>query len=560
MVFWKKSVFILLQIFAAGSLIPVLLTLWTVLAGGDLFNDSYFSKRLLGNFLFQLPPQVVSTGSLIATLLIIAGIWKKDRSEKMRFASYAGFILLLTIIFLHLQLPFGIGVTLPLTILGCTALYTSSRKDPRKKLFPGRKTFASLPERFAALIILSMIVFASQFIFQEGTDYFLLRKEGFLFILAPLSGCLLYSGKKLRDYLIASSTGFLFLAAVFAFITAFSDTLWIMDIAIICSFIFLEYENLLLLRGFLPEFKNLSLVFLVLLLLFNNKILPAPGDPTIMTLSVFILYILGDNCERIVKNIRRKLDPKRNFLAKPPEIVFAVQAWCLSAFVLICLTRGRGVAAFLFLTVILFCTGILKMLLKQKMPENNDKTKENKWKDAAGFFPLLPECCVILLFALAQFFTGFRIFPAAIIAAGCCGACIWNLGNVITGKDARKLSIHASLYHAGATGMIFLFMLLLFCCKVSSNTAAGTGLILTGCTLLGEGAYVRFSRITAEGSLLRKWMAYITIALGLAFAAFPGIPLKIPRWDPAAVACGAVAFFAVNMYYIFMNKLKKQEA
>ena len=84
MVFWKRSSMLLLQIITVGSLIPILLTVWTVLAGGGLFTHTYFSKRLLGNFLFQLPPQFLSTGSFAATFLIIIGLWKKESSEKMR--------------------------------------------------------------------------------------------------------------------------------------------------------------------------------------------------------------------------------------------------------------------------------------------------------------------------------------------------------------------------------------------------------------------------------------------------------------------------------------------
>ena len=140
--FWKNFFFILLQIFAAGTLIPSLLLLWTILASGDLFNDTYFSKRLLANSLFYLPPPYVSWLSFSATFLIVMGIWKKEKSEWMRFAAYAGIVLLMTVIFLHLQIPSGIGVTLPLLILGSIALYTSNRPDPRKKLFPGRMIFA----------------------------------------------------------------------------------------------------------------------------------------------------------------------------------------------------------------------------------------------------------------------------------------------------------------------------------------------------------------------------------------------------------------------------------
>ena len=547
-VFWKKSFSLLLQIITVGSLIPILLAVWTLLAGGDPFNHTYFSKRLLGNFLFQLPHPVVSWGSFIATLLIIAGIWKKEKSEKMRFASYAGLILLMTIIFLHLQIPFGIGVTLPLLTAGCIALYTSSRKNPRKKLFPGKNSFASLPERFADFLFLGMIVFASLFVFQEGADYLLLSKYGKYLLLMPLSGCFLWSGKSLRDHLFATGTGFFVLSAVFAFLTAFADTLWIMDIAIIFFFIFWEYEFLLLLRGFLPEIKNLSLIFLVILLLANGKILPHICDSNIITLSVFVLYIIGDNWERIIKKIRQKLNSESHLLATPRQKGFAVQAWCLGAFAFICFTRGKGIIPLLFLTILLLCTGLLKLLLKNR-----------KYNEIQQTVPLLPECCVIFIFAFIQFLLGANDFLAASIAAGCLSASIWNLGIVITGKDVRKLPVHASLYHAAASGGIFLFMLLMFFSKASSCISASIGLILTGCALLGEGAYLRKYRTSEKGLFLRRWVAYITVALGVALASFPGTTLKVPRWEIRAVACGALAFLAVNIYYILENKLKKQE-
>ena len=548
MVFRKRFFMLLLQIIAVGSLIPLLLLLWTVLAGGDIFNDTYFSKRLLGNFLFQLPAPAVSWGSFIATFFIITGLCKKDSSEKMRFASYAGLLLLMTIIFLHLQIPFGIGVTLPLLTAGCIALYTSGRKKPGKKLFPGKNTFASLPERFASLLFLGMIVFASLFVFQEGADYLFLSKYGRYLLFMPLAGCLLWSGKALRDHLFATVTGFFVLTGAFAFLSAFTDTMWIIDIAIIFIFIFWEYELLLLLRGILPDIKNLSLIFLVCLLLANGKILPHICPPYIITLSIFVLYIIGDNWERLINRIRQKLSRESHLLATPRQQGFAVQAWCLGAFTLICFTRGRGIIPLLFLTVLLFCTGLLKHLLQGR--------KGNELRQA---LPLFPECCVILIFAMIQSLLGAKDFLAASIAAGCVAASIWNLGIVITGKDVRKLPVHASLYHAAASGGIFLFMLLMFFCRASSSVAASIGLILTGCALLGEGAYIRKYHISEKGLLLRKWVAYITVALGVALASFPGSVLKAPCWENSAIACGALAFLAVNIYYILENKLKKQE-
>ena len=166
---------------------------------------------------------------------------------------------------------------------------------------------------------------------------------------------------------------------------------------------------------------------------------------------------------------------------------------------------------------------------------------------------------MIFIFAFIQFLLGANDFLAAAIAAGCVAASIWNLGTVITGKDVRKLSVHASLYHAAASGGIFLFMLLMFFSRSTSGTAASTGLILIGCALLGEGAYIRKYKTSEKSILLRRWVAYITTALGLALASFPGQILKAPRWEISAVACGALAFLAVNVYYILENKLKKQE-
>ena len=557
--FWKKFFFILLQIFAAGTLIPSLLLLWTILASGDLFNDTYFSKRLLANSLFYLPPPYVSWFSFSATFLIVMGIWKKEKSQWMRFAAYAGIVLLMTVIFLHLQIPSGIGVTLPLLILGSIALYTSNRPDPRKKLFPGRMIFAPFSRRFASFILLGMIVFATLFLYQEGTDYLLLRKDGFFMLLIPLAGCLLYSEKRLRDYLISTGAGFVLLAFLFCFTVAFADTLWIMDIAIIYLFIFLEYQILLLLRGFLPEIKNLSLIFLVLLLLANGKILPQIVDVNIVTLSVFVLYIFGDNFERCVKKIRRKLEPEKHLLERPSGELFAIQAWSISSFVLICFTGRSGISPFLFLTILLFLTGILKYLFLEKYRSCPETDHYEKWRKANLFLPLLPESAVILVFAFVLYFLGADTFLPAVIAAGNCGACIWNLGIVITGKDTRQLPFQASLYHASASGGIFLFMLLLFLYRVNSSFAASTGLILTGCTILGEGAYIRMNRRPGNGFFLRKWEAYICIALGLAFAAFPGGVLNAPHWELPAVSCGALAFFAVNVYYILKNKLRKQE-
>ena len=557
--FWKRFFFILLQIFVVGSFIPLLLLLWTFLASGDLVNDTYFSKRLLANSLFYLPPIAVSWLSVIATFLIVTGIWKKERSEWMRFASYAGLVLLMTILFLHLQIPFGIGVTLPLLILGLTALYTANRKDPRKKLFPGRKIFASFSQRFASGILLGMIVFTSLFLFQEGTDYLLLRKDGIFLLLLPLAGCLLYSEKRLRDYLVSTVATFVFSALIFCFIVAFADTMWIMDIAIIFLFIFLEYTLLLFLRGLLPEFKNLSLIFLVILLLANGKILPELMETNIVTLSVFILYIFGDNFERIMKKIHRKLDPETHLLARPPGEAFAAQAWITGSFVLICFTGEKGVFFFFLLAVLLFLTGTSRIFLTEKYGRETKENKYENWKKTVLFLPLLPECIVILLFAFVLYFTGMKTFLPAVIAAGCCGVCIWTLGVVITGKDTRKLPFQASLYHASASGGIFLFMLLLFLYRVNSSFAASTGLILTGSALLGEGAYIRKNRIPGKGFFLRKYMAYIPIALGLAIVAFPGRKLPSPHWELSAISCGALTFFAVNVYYIFKNKFKKQE-
>ncbi|MBR2363607.1 MAG: hypothetical protein IKA79_00255, partial [Lentisphaeria bacterium] len=499
---------------------------------------------------------VVSWGSFIATLLIIAGIWKKENSEKMRFAAYAGFVLLMIIIFLHLQIPFGIGVTLPLLTAGCIALYTSSRKNPRKKLFPGKNSFASLPERFADFLFLGMIVFASLFVFQEGADYLLLNRYGKYLLLLPLAGCLLWSGKRLRDHLFAAGTGFIVLAGVFAFFTAFADTLWITDISIIFIFIFWEYQLLLLFRGILPEIRNLSLIFLVILLFANGKILPGVCDTNITSLSVFILYIIGDNWERIIKTVRRRLDPEKHLLAKPPRQGFAVQAWCAGAFFLITFTGKKGVLPMLFLAILLFCTAILKSLIQEK---KNPGAIIRKCRKAGEILPLLPECCVIVLFAVIQTLLWDRGFLAAVTAAGCAGACIWNLGIVIAGKDIRKLPVHASLYHAVSAGGIFLFMLLLFFYRTNSSVAASTGLILTGCALLGEGAYTRSIRYRTMEFLLRKWVAYIAVALGFAVVVLPGKALSPVFWEPSAVACGALAFFAVNVYYILENKLKKQE-
>lgn len=548
----EKVVPFFLQLLAACLLVPALLLIWTALVSGDPLELSYFSKRLLASRLFLLPDTLFHGGIFFAVFLIVAGTGAKERSEKMRFAAYAGTVLLMTLIFLRLRIPFGIGVTVPLLLLGCVSLYVSGRKDPRKKLFPGKRSLAGLSERFAAGIFLGMIVFASFLLFQEGTDYVLLRKGGMVFLLLPLAGCLLPSGKSLRDYLVSTGTGFVFLGAAFAFIAAFADTLWIMDIAIVFSFLFLEYEFLLLLRGILPEFKNLSLIFLVLLLFVNGKILPGVCDANIVTLSVFVLYILGDNAERVLKFVRRRLDAERNRLSRPPREGIAVQAWCLSAFVLVCLGGAGSVLPLLFLMTLLFCTGILKLLLRR-----SPGRAPARWEES---LPLLPEKIVIALFAVLQVFLGEKSFLAAAVAAECFGFCAWNLGIVIARDGTGKRSVPASLYHAAASGGIFLFMLLLFFYGVSSSVAASMGLVLEACALLGEGAYVRRAGGGEEGSLLRKWVSGILAALGFAAAALPSSPLKMPVWELSAVPCGALAFFAVNVYLILENKLKKKEA
>ena len=554
----EKFFLLLLQLFTACLLVPSLLLLWTVLASGDPLELSYFSRRILSSRLFLLPETLFRAGVFCAVFCtvysIVAGALAKERSEKMRFAAYAGTVLLMILIFLRLKIPFGIGVTVPLLLLGSVSLYTSGRKDPRKKLFPGKRALAGLSQRFAAGIFLGLIVFISLFLFQEGTDYVLLRKGGVCLLLLPMAGCLLPSGKSLRDYLVSTGTGFVFLGAVFAFIAAFADTLWIMDIAIVFTFLFLEYQALLLLRGILPELRNLSLIFLVLLLFVNGKILPGVCDTNIVTLSVFVLYILGDNAERMLKILRRRLDPERDKLFKPLRKDLALQGWCLSSFVLVCLGGAGSVLPLLFLMTLLFCTGILKLLLK----------KESGFGRALASLeedlPLLPEKCLIVLFAVLQVLLGEKNFLASVIAAGCCFSCIRNLGFVITGSGTGKRSVHASLYHAAASGGIFLFMLLLFFYGVSSSVAASMGLLLESCALLGEGAYLRSACGGNQGRLLRIWVSGVIASLGFAVAALPSVPLPMPSWELSAVACGALAFFALNVYAILEDKLKKKEA
>lgn len=560
-IFHKKIISVLLQIFLTGFLLPLFLFVWSFFAGGSLFGESFFAKRILGNFLFTLPDTVFYRSGIFAFILIITGTWAKERSEKMRFALYAGFILLMTTIFLQYSVPFGVGAALPVLVLGCIALYTSHKKNPRKKLFPNKRSLASLPERASALLFLAMIVIAAMFVFQEGAEYLLLSKWGACLLFLPLAGCLLPSGKRVRDHLFAAFTGFIFLSAVFCFFTAFLEAIWFMDLSIIFIFIFWEYQMLLLLRGILPEIKNLSLIFLAVLFFVNGKILPEVCDVNIVTLSIFILYIVGDNWERMIKKIRRRLDPEKNLLAKPPKEGFAVQAWCIGAFTLISLTGKKGVLPFFFLSILLFLTAILKELLlfrKEQKPVGEQKMPE--WKKAREYLPLLPECGVILGFSFVQVFLWEKGFLASVICAGCLALCVWNLGIVITGRDARKLPVHASLYHAASCGGIFLFMLLLFFYGVSSSVAASLGLLLCGIALLGEGAYVRIAHGEENrGFLLRKWIARITLAAGFAVIVLPSEPLRTSFGELSAVACGALAFFAVNVYYIVKNKLKKYE-
>lgn len=557
MVFWKKFFFILLQVFIAGTLLPFLLLLWTILAGGDLFNESYFSRRILTSPLFDLPAVFYTWLSFFANLFIVLGMYLKEKWEKMRFFVYAGLFLQMTAIFLLLKIPAGIGLTLPAVLLGSFALYVSSKQDPRKKLFPGKKVTASPWERFALFIVLGINLLAVSFLYQEGVNFLLLHKYGLFMLLLPFAGIFLRTGKQLREYLVSTEVGFIFLGAVFGFIVAFMETIYVMDLAIIFLFLFLEYQLLLFLRGILPEIKNLSILFLALLLLVNGKVLPEVCDGSIVSLSVFVLYILGDNWERVVKKIRRKLDPERASLIRTTEKSFAVQAWSLGAFTLVCFGGRNCILPLLYLIFLLFCTAVLKIFISRKWGWQQEKGKKEEWKKAREYLPLLPESCVIFLFSVIQVWFGEKEFLPSAIAGGCCAACVWNFGIVISGKDARKLPYYASLYHAAASFGVLLFLLLMFWYMVPSSLAASAGMILLGCALTGEGAYIRSSEKEQKGFVLRKWTAYLCIALGGACMAFPPVSLVPPMWGLSAVCCGALAFFAVSVYFMIENQIQR---
>jgi|GEM_PF-2461629 len=514
----------------------------------EVLQGTYLAKRIQMSLWFELPREFfIALGVPALAAILRAAVELNRQSHRCDALLYGGFPLYMLCWFLYLRMPCSLAFGIPLICLGAAAIWmVCRRKDRPPFLLPelsGGK--ASLVQRGGVLLQLLAIFFAAGLLFQEGYLLWLLFPGTMILALIPLLGFLLPTTGQLREY-VSSSFYALILCGVIYFAGQFyGENVTLTDFGIMAAYLFLELQTALLVRALVPPMRNFSLVILGLSALVSWRIVLPLCSPWIVTLSMYILYLLIDNR----KAIRKKLFSRTHFRHAEVHVLsweeYAGQAWGFGALLAAYLVGPDRLFQVLAGLGAVLAGALLRSRLECN-PDSDHVVLRN--------FPYTAEVSVLLITGIVGCDTRaeLMILLSAFAAASCLMRMIWSVGGLI----GRRGSEHPYLLEfriISNAGICFLLTVLFFV-QAPASVLLGLFLLLRGIVRIWECAFQGKRRPRPE--LTSGW---VLVGIGLfVFVSSSAARLPVPEWSSGAVVCALMACAAFYVWRLFDFHLRRK--
>ena len=349
----------------------------------------------------------------------------------------------------------------------------------------------------------------------------------------------------LREYIATSVYALVFCTVIYGTGQLLDSSTLTGDFGIVAAYIYLELVCSLGIRTVLPKIRNRSLLILGLSSVLTRWIMPPVCSPWIVTLSMYILYLLIDNRAAIWRKLVSKAHIRHSRIHILSWEEYAAQGWCFSALLAAYLAGPERFFPLTLGLVLVLAGGLLRSKLLHD-PNSDHIILRN--------FPYTPEIAAMLISVM--FFSPSRqyvmIMLSVYAAASCLMQVIWNSGSLIGGySDARPSQLGFRIFCY--TGICFLLVLLFFF-QTRPSILLGFFCILTGIVKIGDSSFEK------NGQHLGVTTGWVLIVLGqFIFASPVRTPLPKPEWSSSALiyALLACTAFYIQRLFDFINSKRR---
>lgn len=532
-------------------LLPAELLIWgkaldTVLSG------TYLAKRLRLSLFFDLPQGVWLAAAVLALGAILRAVLELgQKSHRCDLLLFCGFPLYMFSLFIFFNMPCTAAIGTGLIILAVWAVWFAYPKENRPPFpLPDDRTVTATPgQRLTTVFFLLGILTAGILIFQEGYQLWLAFQWTHLLVLVPLAGILLPTPGQLREYLSGGLHALALAALIYGIGQLFADSSLRNDWAIASTYIFLELLVSQMIRPILPEVRNNSLIILGLSSLTTCWIMPPVCSCWIITLSMYVLYLVIDNRKAILKKMFYRSNVRRTEVHLLSWEEYAAQAWGF----------GGLLAAWLagppLLLQILIGLGavLLAGLVRSRLL--NDTRSDHLILES---FPYALEISALLLSVMcfcsclesSGTTDGAALDMAMILLSiyatvSCVMQMIWNIGGLIGRYTPDRPSLR--MFHIFCQfGMGFLLVILFFI-QAPASVLLGCFCILTGIIKIADNSFLK--KQEKKPGLTAAW---VMIVIGqFVFVSSAETLLPAPEWSLGVPVCALVSCAALYVYRLF---------
>lgn len=541
----------ILYILFFSVLLPAELLIWGQ-ALDTALADTYLTKRVRLSLFFDLPRGVWLAAAILALAAILRTAVELGRkSHRCDLLLFCGFPFYMFSLFVFLDLPCSAVIGTGLIILAAWAVWFAYPKEDRPPFpLPDDRTVTATPvQRLTTVFFLLGILTAGILIFQEGYQLWLAFQWTPLLVIVPLAGFVLPTPGQLREYLTGGLYALVFAALLYGIGQLFPDSTLRSDWAIASTYIFLELLVSQMIRPILPKVRNNSLIILGLSSAATYWIMPPICSFWIITLSMYVLYLVIDNRKAILKKMfyRSRLGRTEVHLLSWEE--YAAQAWGFGGLLAAWLAGPQLLPQILIGLGAVLLAGLIRSRLI------HDTSSEHLILES---FPYALEISALLLsvmFFCSCLDSSCAVGGAALdmsmillsiyAAASCVMQMIWNIGGLIGRYTADRPALQ--MFHIFCQfGMGFLLIMLFFI-QAPASVLLGCFCILTGIVRIAGSSFQK--RQDKKTGLTAAW---VLIVIGqFVFVSSAETILPEPEWSLGVPVCALVSCAALYVYRLF---------
>ena len=467
-----------------------------------------------------------------------------NRSHKCDALLFFGFPLYMLSLFQFFRLPCTMTIGMGLIVLTEVAVWYAYPAENRPP-FPLQNDWtvrADVVQRLASLLLLLGILFAAVLIFQEGYLLWLTFPWTPLLIVLPLAGIILPTPGQLREYLSGGLYALVMTAMIYGIGQLFTESTLRADWGIIIAYIFLELLTARMINPILPKIRNSSLIILGFSALVTVWIMPPICNPWIVTLSMYVLYLLIDNR----RAIRKKIFSRAHFHRSDVHLLsweeYAAQAWGFGALLAGWLAGPQLLKQILIGLGAVLAAGLIRLRLL------HDSRSEHL---ILRNFPYILEFWALVLSAM--FFSKFTsgssrdtvmILLSIYAASSCIMQMIWDIGGLIGRYADERPSM--LFFHVFCRFGIGFLLVLLFFIQAPASILLGFFCCLNGIVKIADDSFRKTSK---NLSLTAGW---VLIVIGqFVFVSSAETILPEPKWSAGSPVCALIACAALYICRLF---------